>query len=656
MRCLRLPSMLALTCVVSMAPARALDFELSIGSIELPSVAAPVDGLRLHGRLRARNDALRLEAARLSLRDSPLGAMEARIEARLERNGDAAFDLQRLDTPSGRLHAALRRHEGDRHGDLHIELHGEGIELGPLVSLVHGPIPALAEFDLQATGRADLHLRARRDGGTWSGEADIGIPALDATARQGRDAVEGLHLALEAQVQALDGQWTLQAVARLAGGQAYIEPVFVDFRAAPAELAMRLRGSAAGVTVENLDWNQAGLGRLYGRAELATQPLGVRSADLIWNDLHLGPAFATYLQPFGAGQNWARVQLQGRSDGHAQIRDGRLEAADLSLHRTDLDYPPASLKLEGIDAHLHWARLGDVAPSQLRWQSGHLSGVALGASRIDLRARDRNLSLLAPLRVPLAGGAIELQRLDLLALGTPALDARLDASIQTLDLSVLTQALGWPALGGSLAGKLPGVRLSNGNLEIDGQLQASVFDGHLVVEALRVLDLFGGQPRVAADLHLRGLDLGLLTEAFEFGRIEGRLDGDIENLRLRNGRPVAFDARLRTPPGDRSRRRISQRAIDTLSSIGGGPSGLLSRGALGLFESFAYARLGWSCILRDGICQMDGVAPSDDGGFVLVQGRWLPRIDVVGYNRRVDWNHFIEQLQAAMDSGPVQVR
>jgi len=174
------------------------------------------------------------------------------------------------------------------------------------------------------------------------------------------------------------------------------------------------------------------------------------------------------------------------------------------------------------------------------------------------------------------------------------------------------------------------------------------------VDGLQVLDPFGRLPRLLADIELRNLDLATLTGAFSFGRIDGRLSGDVRQLRLLNWVPVAFDAHLYTPADDRSRHRISQRAIDNISSLGGGPTGVLSRGALRFFEDFAYARIGWSCVLKDGVCTMDGVEPKGEG-YVLVKGRLLPRIDVVGYTRRVDWNTFVEQLKSVQHADEARI-
>jgi hypothetical protein len=109
---------------------------------------------------------------------------------------------------------------------------------------------------------------------------------------------------------------------------------------------------------------------------------------------------------------------------------------------------------------------------------------------------------------------------------------------------------------------------------------------------------------------------------------------------------VRFDAVLQTPEDDRSRHRISQRAVDNLSSLGG-LGGALSSSMLRFFEEFGYDRLGFRCRLRGAVCELDGVAPAP-GGYYLVKGGGLPRIDVIGHVRRVDWAELVKRLQRAM--------
>jgi hypothetical protein len=124
-----------------------------------------------------------------------------------------------------------------------------------------------------------------------------------------------------------------------------------------------------------------------------------------------------------------------------------------------------------------------------------------------------------------------------------------------------------------------------------------------------------------------------------------------------NWQPVAFDASLHTPLDDKSPHRISQRAVENIGSIGGGGAGItqaLSSGLLRFFDDFKYDRLGISCRLENEICLMNGVAPAPKGGYYLVKGEGVPRIDVIGGAQRVDWPRLVQQLIAVTESsGPV---
>ena len=52
--------------------------------------------------------------------------------------------------------------------------------------------------------------------------------------------------------------------------------------------------------------------------------------------------------------------------------------------------------------------------------------------------------------------------------------------------------------------------------------------------------------------------------------------------------------------------------------------------------------------------EMAGVEPDqprEDGGFVIVEGRGIPALDVVGYNRRVDWQVLLGRLSRVTGAG-----
>jgi hypothetical protein len=160
-------------------------------------------------------------------------------------------------------------------------------------------------------------------------------------------------------------------------------------------------------------------------------------------------------------------------------------------------------------------------------------------------------------------------------------------------------------------------------------------------------------PTLSADIVFDDIDLTALTGAFDFGGISGKLDGRIADLRLVNWQPVAFDARLLTDRHRGVRQRISQRAVRDLSSVGDASFvGSLQAQLIGLFDDFGYSQIGIGCRLSDEVCTMDGLGSAGDG-FIIVSGSGLPRLTVVGFNRRVDWPTLVERL-AAVGSGDVK--
>jgi hypothetical protein len=184
---------------------------------------------------------------------------------------------------------------------------------------------------------------------------------------------------------------------------------------------------------------------------------------------------------------------------------------------------------------------------------------------------------------------------------------------------------------------------------MDGGLQVAVFGGSINVQKLSMERPFGVAPSLSADVAIQDIDLEPMTRVFGFGSITGRLDGRIAGLRLVDWSAEAFDAWLETDQAWKGRRRISQRAVKDITTVGGGGlTGGLQAQALKLFDDFGYQRIGIGCKLRDRVCTMDGIGSAGEG-YIIVAGAGLPRIQVVGFRRKVDWPTLVSRLQAATD-------
>jgi hypothetical protein len=205
--------------------------------------------------------------------------------------------------------------------------------------------------------------------------------------------------------------------------------------------------------------------------------------------------------------------------------------------------------------------------------------------------------------------------------------------------------VGWPEFGGKLGGAVPALRYVDERFELDGGLSLNIFDGFLDITRLSLQQPFGDTPVLAGDIALNRLDLSLLTGVFDFGNITGRMSGKVNSFRLVNWNPVAFKAELLADEGG----RISQKAVNNLTSVGGGSMAAGLQGAvLKLFKTFGYRRIGLNCTLQAAVCHMGGLDAEKDG-YTIVQGSGLPRLTVVGHQREVDWPTLVRRLKAATE-------
>jgi hypothetical protein len=271
-----------------------------------------------------------------------------------------------------------------------------------------------------------------------------------------------------------------------------------------------------------------------------------------------------------------------------------------------------------------------------------------------LLLRGRAVSLLEPARLPVFDGAVRVATLQITDLGLPSVQFRFSGGIEPISLGELSKAFGWPAFRGVLRGSIPGVAYRDGVMSFDGDLEADIFDGHIRGSNIKLGDPFGRWPRLTADFALENLDLEAITAAFEFGTITGRIEGRVDQLELFDWSPVSFDAWLRTPPGDRSRKHISVDAISNIANVGGtagtGVAKAMNGGMLRFFSNYHYRQLAIRCVLEDDICRLSG-APLAGDRYYLLEGAGLPRVDIIGNSGRVQWSELVDQIAWQIRTG-----
>ncbi len=613
--------------------------------------------------------ARRIRCSRLALR---IDGVELRGELTYERDSgevDAALSLQ-LAAPARLVARGALKADGWRAEIDAAAVSGKA--LAPLFAALGVTLPPLeGTVDLRAFARGATEL----EGVVF----ELAARGLGGSNEEGTIAGESLAL------QTFGSAWLSPAGAHGGGmdlefelrgrvfeGEAYVEPIYASLASHPLRFTARGRATTEALQLERLVLQQEGTA--HADASLTLRNGGAEGwrldqAHLRIPQAELPGAYAVFLQPFLAGTPLDALDTAGTLRGELSLAGGGLEWLWLELSDVAVDDAEARLAVYGLNGQLWWAPPGvaagpagglGIAPAgprvqDLRWSGGFVYGVAFGAARLRLNAVEGQWVLGAPLSIPVLDGALQIGALAAGDLFGGETELRLDAHLEPISMRELSRALDWPPLTGRLAGALPGLRYTEGLLEFGGALRAEVFDGEVVVQDLRVARPLGPLARLQAEVGIRGLELRQVTEALAFGAMTGRLDGYVRNLEMIDWQPVAFDARIYTPPGDRSRRRISQRAVDNIASIGGGGAGVLSTGFLRFFDQFSYEAFGLGCRLERDVCAMSGLE-TRDGGYVILRGRGLPRIDVLGFVDRVSWSTLLAQLAGISESEGPEVR
>jgi len=439
--------------------------------------------------------------------------------------------------------------------------------------------------------------------------------------------------------------------ARMTHGELLLDRLYRRFDEAPVDFELASAG-AADPTVLTLRLNDPGAVRLDATVEWPGTESAGPSIDVKALDLAFPGAYQRYLESIAAAWDLDGLEVTGRVAWQGAWRNGELESGDLDIFDLSVvDSRRQRFALTGFQTRL---KPGDRAfESRLSWRGLLLGKLNLGDGVAILDAEPGLLSLKEPLLLELFGGEL---RLDALRYALPGArteagrDTFVSASLRGIELELLTQALGWPVFGGTLNGELPGAHLEDGVLSVDGGIGVEVFDGAVAITDLRIERLFGVLPSLAANVELRNLDLERLTDTFSFGRIGGRVDGHVHDLRMLDWRPVAFDAWLGTPENQRGTQGISRQAVNHLTSIGGGgATAALSGPMLRFFNNFSYRRIGLGCRLDNYVCEIRGL--DDDGsGVLLLEGAGVPRITIRAYNRAIDWPQMLANL-AAISAG-----
>ena len=623
----------AVTARLGEDTAGGLQLQLRAGQADVPAMGWRRLGLSLDGNLQ-RDDRLRwILDGTVRLAGAPGGALgDAHVNIQLS----AAANTLLIDILQGKAHAsAALPLDQPTHAQIRLSNLPAGWLQG-LLGTVWSGRPTGGRLD------AELALDLRDPGLQSSGQFTLSGAGFDTPT--GTLAGQRLNGTGRFDLDTTAGPARIDLDASLHGGELLLGPLYARLPDHPVQLGLHANAQNGAFELSRLHINDADALQLDGalafdaKGELKTLKLD-----------HLHASFPAAYQRYG--QAWLTtlglrdMRIAGQLSGSLDLRADGPHSFAFTTDNLDLADADGRLAVDNLHGGLDWASDGERPATTLGWRNLQFYRVPNGAAQSHWQSHAGTLSLQQPLEVPVLKGQLRIGDLDWRPAAAKGQRLSTSMVLTGVDMAAFSTAMGWPAFPGTLGGAIPSLRWVDDRFELQGGLSASLFGGFVDITRLSLQQPFGPNPVLNGDIAMKQLDLAAITSVFDFGSISGRLDGSVNDLRLVDWNPVAFKASLLAGSGG----RISQRAVNNLTAVGGGGIAAGLQGAvLKLFKTFGYKQIGLNCTLQGTVCQMSGLEATADG-YTIVEGSGLPRLQVIGHQTQVDWPTLVRRLREAIN-------
>jgi hypothetical protein len=358
------------------------------------------------------------------------------------------------------------------------------------------------------------------------------------------------------------------------------------------------------------------------------------------------------------GRSSLMFQIQGSLDAFDAAGEMRLDAAEIREESEKwrlgpmemslpfgLRYPEASRKHPSEDA----------TTGRLVVKTARVGTITVPAVSASFRLWNNSLSIIQPIVLSMDGGTMAVRNLRWKDLVRSPEDLSFSVELKDIRLLPLTEALGWSRFRGTLSGSIPDVQWTGNALRSKGKLTLDVFGGRLTVDGLEVLNPFTSLPSIKTNVRLKEIDLDRATEAFEFGRISGILEGTIEDLVVTSGQAAQFRAQLQTLKQQGVRQWISVEALNKISVLSSGnETGFIYSGLAKLFDSYRYHKLGFTAHLRNDRLTLSGIERKEGKEYLVVGTLLPPTVNIISHTQEISFSELMRRIERVRKAGKIQ--
>ncbi len=338
-------------------------------------------------------------------------------------------------------------------------------------------------------------------------------------------------------------------------------------------------------------------------------------------DLMIGGTFSMDLKLKGAGKSWAAF-------GHLMWHDGKVLSSDndFSFQGINLDLPVCYRSQENL-------KVTETANGGLSVRSMNLPMLPKQPLNIKITAGPNLLSIKSPTVIKIPGGSVRVGSVSGKDIFSKQASIHTSLSINIVDIRPLLSGIWQQSVKGKIDGKLDSITFKGGNMTTDGNIKADVFEGQMIFSDLGSSGMFSSSPIFRLSIRMNALRLAEITSGTPFGKIEGVLNGYVKNLEIAYGQPQKFDLLLETIPTKGISQRISVKAVENISRIGGGQSPFvgLAGGFARIFKEFPYKKIGVRASLENDLFRVNGTIKEGGKEYIIKKGGFSG-IDVVNQN------------------------
>lgn len=629
---------------LSLLSTRKVALRLKLDALTLAVLKEPLRDLSLHcQQMQYTVEQVACTHAQLHVGDTFLDKPDITLSFKYNLSQQSIeLDIQTIVLATGQIKVKASSEPTGWQASLHIRHLNLGILRNRLNHLIEVPqvftLAGLTTLTLKLTGRTQLD-KAQVEGRI------IGFSFANAS---GTQAGENLTALIKLQLTAPKAEnLHIQGMLTVEQGEIYSDPLYVQIIKDPVVLTVNATWQSQHLSIHHFHYMHINTGILQGFAEIALgKTWALEQLTLQLHPSSIEQIYTHYLQA------WLGYALS--FTGTIAIRfekNIKNSLLEINLNRINIFHDEKHINLTDLEGALHWRSDRNILPTKLSWAQIQMGDLSLGPSQLKMLLNDREIRLLDTWHQPLLDGFLTIEQFQLNHLGQKALQWQLSGKLQAISLATLSTTLGWPLLKGQIDSTIPLISYDNNRLNVASGWRLPLFDGQITLGQFHLAQPFNDTPVLNIEnIDIERLNLQTITHITQFGEIQGQLSGRIQQLQLVNWQVVGFDAYFMTPLESTLPRKISQKAIDNISSLGGGGTvDALSRRVLSLFEHFPYERIGWGCHLQHGICAMRGLESASDR-YYIVKGGGLPRIDVIGYSQRVDWQVLLDRLKRVTES------